>query len=661
MKNLKALQTMKENMELQIIAKEKKAAKNINNIGPVLSAKEIERLNWTLDTHIGAIIGNYFSDTASLVGATTVAGDKITAIKLPMHVLFMIEKSYLANGDGTGTERYESYLKDKIVATTGVRGLKSEICVVSGEKAAKEVLRRLASWDVVNATIEEVEAFVFDMTELLRAAQEIEIDITKDKSLVRFIELTKMIRPGAYILSEKFKTQETWNNKGLVNNIKELRQAKLSKDSDVTYDITIGHLTYKIGRTEMTEEEIEQGAELINGNVIKIVDKEMVDNSLVDSYSAFQEQLSDASTKVLGVLASMAQDKEIDYVIQETYNDIKTNALPEAVKTFASDISVLMKAIASYDRMLKTSGVEDKKGVIKEMSGLLRNSIKQMWLGNAELANQVNPKTLETMGITFTRLFSKALVAAELFDYDNDRKQYDFKLKSSIPVVKSYCKADYISLQVDNNVKEFEENTYPTFGIADDVEDGEVVINGRLIMRGDVVLGRVASDRISRKMEGKRFYIERNEEKQAILVEKISIKDLAAINNSNELLVVTSIAEFDGFLKSDLVHNGKNSSQEELNEFYALREEYIDELKDLIADAENIAFNANESIIKVDDVDFKVPTQFRNALLGLAASFNVSLESNIEMLNLKSKDVVKSLEIKDVFFSGNKLAMVVAK
>lgn len=664
MKNLRGLAGLNNGvavLEMEMASKALREAAMVSEIGAVLSEEAVKELVWTVDKHVGNIIGHYYADESSLVGMTTWAGERLLAMVTVDDVIKTIADKYLAK-DYKGSQTYVSqFTNDDMALLTGCRGLKAKVVVVKGSKHASKILKALKNWNLIDATEEEVAAFKGDMQRMIRACQEIEIDITKDKTLVRFMELADMVNPGSYILTHKFKTRKTRTNPGLVTNIKELRKVRLEEDrADIAYNVSIGHLSYQVGSEEI-DEAVADRSEVIAKDLVKIVDKEMVEEGVVDQASKFQERLMDSSMKIAKAIVSVAKGAKTDYVITDTFNDIQNNTLPESVLDLAKDFNPTIKAVADFDRIIANNDLADKKGLRQDISDIGRNTAKMLWLSNDHIHTATTPEALSSMGTTLRRLFSKTIVASELYTRDEKEGAWDFTMKHSIPTTKQLFKAEYLTLAVENQTTEFIVNEYPTFGIANDVADGEVIVKARSIVKDGEIVGRIITDKLSKEVTGRKFYLERNEEGMAMLVEKMSIQAMGAFPESKDLLITTEAIMFDGYTREDLFFTGKNQDNEEL---HVNRQNYIEELKEVLVESEDIVYSYENHALVVDGIEIsltKKTQNWKNLMMGLISNPKQTPEENKKRKHKIAKEnVVKEYAVKDVYFSGNKLAMIVA-
>lgn len=638
------------------------AASKINQIGNVLTNAEVTELVWTLEEHVGNIIGHYYADEASLVGMTTWAGEILMAIRTAEDVLNAIAPDFLAK-DGKGTKAYTSQFTDEDMAVlTGCRGLKLKAVVVKGEEVAKKILKALKEWDVVNAEKEEVFAFVLDMARMIRSCQEIEIDITKDKTLTRFMELVKMIAPGAYILTNKFKTRATRTNPGLVTNIRDLRSVRLDKDrAEINYNLSVGHLSYTVGTEEISPEVVDCSEVTCEG-VVKTVDKAMVEGSIVDDASKFQEQLMDKSMPLFRNVVEMARMATTDYVITDVKEAIDNNTMEFALKDLAIEMAPMTKAIGDYDRILTFSNVGDKKGQQEYMSNVLRNTYRRLYSSHNSVYTAMTKEALAAKGTNFKEEFSRVVVASELCKYNVEKKEYEFELKHEIPVVKRYCRAEYLTLAVEEANSEFIVNNYKAYGVFEETEEGEVTIAGRTIVKDGEVVGRVITDKLAKKVDGRKFFLEKTEDGFNI-VEKMSIQAMRTFPVMDDVLVTMDIVEFGEFTKERLSFTGKPATQELLD----LREEYIQELRaDLTSEDINIVFDydKNAFVDVHEDGNIVMPLGkksdcWRDMLQGLTTKVNLTPEDN-KSFKAKAVKENKAYAIKEVFLTGNKVAVIVA-
>lgn len=660
--NMNALEGVVVSTEMEQLNKVYEEAKKAKDeFGAVLSIEAVNQLTWTVDSHVGNIIGHYFADEASLVGITTYAGEILTAIRTSKDVLYVIDDEHITK-DGKGKKVYVSqFTEEDMAVLTGMKGLKTKVVVVKGAEHAKKIMDALKNWNIADATDEEVAIFVADVTRMIRACQEIEIDITKDKTLVRFMDLANMLREGAYILTHKFKTQKTKTNPGLVTNIKELQKVRLEEDrTDITYEVSIGHLTYKVGNEEITED-ISDRAEVITQDVVKIVNKEMVNGGIMDDAAKFQEKLMDKSIEISSKLVRLAKTAKTDYVITDTMSDIENNVLPQVITDLAQDLAPAVKAAAAADRIISFSGATDKKGLRKDLSDTLRNTAKKLWLADNHIPSTINKITLADMKTNFRKMFSKMVVASELVTFDAKTNSWGFELRHSIPTVKNLCKAEYLTLAIEDEITEFIVAEYPVFGVANELADCEVIVKGRNVIKDDTIVGRIITDKLSKTVIGRKFYIERNEEGIAMLVEKMSINAMGAFPTEDRILVTTNIVEFDEYTESTLLFNQKDQNNEEV---YETRNAYVELVKEILTDEEtivNYSYELNALVVN-EEVEFKLVKNsdtWKNMMLGLVPNPKLSPEENKKVNTAKAKEMVaKGYIVKDVFFSGNKLAMV---
>lgn len=665
LRGLEGLTGVVANVEMEKLVVAANEAKKVNVFGSVLSEEAIKELTWTVDAHIGNIIGHYYANEGSLVGMTTYAGEILMAISTKEEVLYAIADEYLAK-DGKGKAAYVSQFTDADMANlTGLRGLGAKIVVVKGEAHAEMILNALKNWNVVDATEEEVAAFVGDVTRMIRACQEIEIDITKDKTLVRFMDLADMLRAKSYILTHKFRIRKTKTNPGLVTNVRELQAIKTVEErKEAVFTVECGWLKYQVG-SEVIAEDVADRAEVIDKNTVKITNKDLVDGGIMDSGAKFQERLMDKGIKSIAAITTLAQMSETDYVITETLSDIENNTLPEAVLDLAQDMAPVTKAGRDYDRIIVMNKLADKKGLRSGLTNSMRTTNKKLWMANNDIHNAINAKTLAAMESSFRRVFSKAVVASELVSFDEKTKTWGFEMRQSIPTVKNLCKAEYLTLAVENQMTEFVVAEHPTFGIANDVVDSEVTVVARNIMKDGAVIGRIITDKLSKNVVGRKFYIERNAEGVAVLVEKMSIVAMGAFPSEETIIVPTDMIEFDEFTKENLMFNGKKQDVETIAKN---RAKYIEIVKEILTDVDtdatvNYSYALNAIVVN-GTTEFKLVKNsdtWKNMMMGLVSNPALSPEDNKKVNHAKATELVaKGYIVKDVFFTGKKLAMVLA-
>ena len=666
MKNFNAMEMMingVNNYKMEKAAKIAEAAAKINDIGNVLNDVEKESLYWTIDTHIGNIIGHYYADEASLVGMTTWAGELIMAIRTAEDVKKIINPDFLKK-KGRTHKAYESQFTDEDIAILeGCRGLKTKAVVVKGEEVAKKILDALETWDIDNATNEEVFLFVLDMTRMIRSCQEIEIDITKDKSLVRFMELVAMIAPGAYILSNKFKTRAKGLNPGLVTNIKELRGVDITNPqlnkNDLKFKLSIGHLNYVVGTNTSDEEDFSVIGEC--QDVVKTINKAMVNDGVVDCASVFQEELMDKTVPLLGRILEVAKMSDIDFVISETRDMINTGAIDSKLIDLAKEMAPVTKAVGDYDRILNISNADDKKGKIKHMSDILRNTYRRLHSAHNSAYSVMTKEKLEAQGYDFKEMFSRLVVASELCKYNAEKHDFDFDSKHALTTINKYCRAEYLTLAVDENLNEFISGEHKAYGVHENTEDGEVKVVGRNIVKDGEIVGRLITDKLNREVDGRKFYLEKRDE-EFILVEKMSIQAMRMFPSIEDVLVTIDLVEYGEYTKEKLSFGKENITQSKLD----LREAYIQELRmDLTSDEVNLMFdyNKNAFVDVYEDGEIVMPLgknseTWRNMLQRLYTKANLTPAQNKEYKKNAAKERIPYI-VKDAFLTGNKIALVV--
>lgn len=637
-----------------------------------LDEKELKELAWKADEHVGKVIGYYLALEMSRVGATTVAGDILMAIRTmaDLEKVIDVEKVKLGSNKVEGFVYSAVFGSDADTAVIEGRiGGKTQIAVVTRAKAELIIEDRLAKLDVeaMRELDEELDAdgynpairmFVEDITLVLRACQEIEIDITKDKSLKRILDLVGMIAYGAYVWSQKFKAVKA------TDNMKELRLARVEdNEAELKYELKVG-----IYNAEVTSSSVE------------IKESEELGLGIEDNMSKLQKALlNNYLTNITSPLLGIAKHAGTDVVIDKVLNDL--NTFDKGVTAIAEDMAVATRVAKAYMNNLNFD-----ESVEKEVKNDLHNDMAAVLQNTHARAYYASPFYGEAkkQGLgSEAEVFSTLVVGSELFGYNETTKSYGFTSSQHISVVRRYERYEYLQLIADPDKRRFSTQTYKAYGVAADLEipQGFVVEveDGKIYKAGDRTnsLGMVLNVKLEQAKQGRFLVLERDENGQAIIRDCRTLNSLRSGDETNMILAEVELNDIDGEFDLNSLVKKQNMTEEEFAQVDRNRKEYLETVIQVANDCGmHYNYAANAFVINAvdgyDALNFECTNgKFMNqSLKAMYMGDTATTVDNITKAGITvekytqlrdkvlTERATKDWTLKEVFFVKNKLGLV---
>lgn len=568
--------------------------------------------------------------------------------------------------DGTVEEQIVSPLASKMEFVMSCRNRYVIRVFLASKQLSKELVELITKLD--KSALEDIDCALLakDISVFVRAAQEIAIDMTKDKSLTQIIELGDLLETGIFLASQKMKNDKNQTN--LTSNARQAAKTRVNNDT-FTYTFETPMADYK------TSGEIQDAENGIckAGRAVK-----EAQDLVVDTNYLVQEKLTVGYIKeVAGPIVNMINAQTgANLLATEVVSRIKQDA--QEVKELAFNMNPAIEATRRKSFSLDSASDEYGDN-IKLMSDDLRCTLKRWELASPEVFNALSDKYAHIVDkkerfLNIACECSKIKVAAEMAmpnkkDFDADRYR-GITRRFATP---EYLLTEGLVNNISNDIltKDFTVKAIKAYNVEEGTPEQRVSIEEErfIVSEAGERLGQVIHARVKGTSK---YTLRLNDELEYEVVESEDIVSMIKKDTGNRFIVVTELPEtvelYDEEFKIEDLVIVPGLEQDEIDKRLSMQEA----LCDSILATETMDYEPAINLISLgeNDLELAPKTDYRY-VLGL--NYNIltvlnkltlthSLNQVIDAMEAQvEKTCVVSYTLEDAYISGTKLALVVSE